>query len=81
MSVGVTPAVGLPMTNHPIPHRHRGTRAARSSRPHTGRQEPLVLRPACYVERDEAQEQAALAALADLLVPHLDQPEEKEEDA
>ncbi|HVX23208.1 MAG TPA: hypothetical protein VHB02_17840 [Acidimicrobiales bacterium] len=60
------------MTNHPTSHIHRGLRAAGSSRPKVHRQRPLDLQPARYLELDEAHEQAALAALVDLLVPHLD---------
>jgi hypothetical protein len=39
-----------------------------------------VLSAPCCVELDEAHEQAALAALADLLAPYLDRPVTSEEE-
>ena len=59
-------------TNHPI-HRHTGLKAAPSSRRQTCRQRPVVLSSPRYVELDDAHEQAALGALADLLAPYLEQ--------
>ena len=60
-------------TNHPI-HRHTGHTAASSSRQQTCRQRRVVLSSPRYVELDDAHEQAALGALADLLAPYMDRP-------
>lgn len=74
------PGRGLPMaTNHPI-HRHTGNTAASSSRQQTCRQRPIVLLSPRYVELDDAHEQAALGALADLLAPYLQGPVTDEEE-
>jgi hypothetical protein len=66
-------------TNHPI-HRHSGQAAASSARQKTCRQRPVVLISPRYVELDDAHEQAALGALADLLVPYLDRSATDEEE-
>jgi hypothetical protein len=74
------PGRGLPMaTNNPI-HRHTGHTAAFSSRQQTCRKRPVVLLSPRYVELDNAHEQAALGALADLLAPYLQGPITDEED-
>ena len=74
------PGRGLPMaTNHPI-HRHTGHTAASSSRQQTCRQRPVVLASPRYLELDDAHEQAALGALADLLAPYLNRPATDEEE-
>jgi len=74
------PGRGLPMaTNHPI-HRHTDHTAASSSRPQTCRQRPMVLLSPRYVELDDAHEQAAMGALADLLAPYLDRAATDEEE-
>jgi len=67
-------------TNQPT-RRRRGDKAPSSSRHRTCRQRPVVLQPPRYVELDESHEEAALAALADLLVPWLDQPETDQEES
>jgi hypothetical protein len=56
--------------NHPI-HRHSDGLTESSSRPKTLRQRPVVLLPVRYVECDDAHQEAALSALADLLAPYL----------
>jgi hypothetical protein len=79
-SSGAPPGRGLPMaTNHPI-HRHTGHTAASSSRQQTCRQRPVVLMSPRYVDLDDAHEQAALGALADLLAPYLQGPVTDEEE-
>lgn len=80
MSSGALPVVGLPMaTNHPI-HRHTGRPVAYSSRQQTCRQRPVVLLSPRYVDLDDAHEQAALGALADLLAPYLERSAVDEEE-
>jgi len=44
------------------------------SRQRACRQRPVVLSPARHVELDDAHEQAALSALADLLAPYQERP-------
>jgi hypothetical protein len=51
-------------------------RSATSSRRQPCPRLPFVLAPACYVDLNRAHEEAALTALADLLVPYLDSDEE-----
>jgi hypothetical protein len=81
MSGGALPGRGLPMaTNHPN-HRHTGHRAASSSRSQTCRHRPVVLLSPRYVDLDDAHEQAALGALADLLAPYLDRSAVDEEES
>ena len=66
------------MPAHPQPHRSRGEHAAVSSRRRPCRKLSLTLRPACYVDLDQAHEEAAVAALADLLAPYVvDQSDEE----
>lgn len=75
------PGRGLPMaTNHPI-HRHSGHMAASSSRRQACRQRSVVLLSPQYIELDDAHEQAALGALADLLAPYLERPATGEEES
>jgi hypothetical protein len=75
------PVVGLPMTTNQPTHRRYSDKATSSSRQRTCRQRPVVLQPSRYVELDHVHEEAALAALADLLVPYLDQPETNQEES
>ena len=65
------------MPAHHQSHRSRGERAAASPRRRPCRKASLILQPIRYVDLDEAHEEAAVAALADLLVPYV----EPEEDA
>ena len=67
-----------PMPAHHQSHRSRGEHAAISSRRRPCRQPVLTLQPARYVHLDQANEAAAVTALADLLAPYVDQPEEEE---
>lgn len=67
-------------TNHPI-HRHSGHEATSSARPKTCRQRPVVLSSPRYVELDDAHEQAALGAFADLLAPYLERSASSEEES
>ena len=64
------------MPAHHQPHRSSGEDAAVSSR-RPCRKASLILQPVRYVDLDQAHEEAAVAALADLIVPYL----EPEEDA
>ena len=64
------------MPAHHQPQRSRGEHAAASPR-RPCRKASLILQPVRYVDLDEAHEEAAVAALADLLVPYV----EPEEDA
>jgi len=67
------------MPAHHQPHRSRGEHAAVSSRRRPCCKPVLTLRPVCYVHLDRAHEEAALAALADLLVSYVvDQSHEEE---
>ena len=66
------------MPAHHVFHRSCGEHAAVSSRHRPCRTPTLTLQPARYVPLDQAHEEAAVAALADLLVPYVDQPEEEE---
>jgi hypothetical protein len=63
------------MPAHHQPHRSRGEHAAVSSRPRPCRRSHLTLEPASYVPLDHAHEEAAVAALADLLVLYGDVPD------
>ena len=60
------------MPAHYEPHRSRGEHAAVSSRRQQCRKASLILQPGRYVDLDQAHEEAAIAALADLIVPYLD---------
>ncbi len=79
MSGGALPVVGypwLPTTRFTVtpatrPRRHRAQ---------TRRKRPVVLMSPHYVELDDAHEQAALGALADLLAPCLKRPTTGEEE-
>ena len=51
-------------------------RSTASSRQRTCPKHQLVLAPACYVDLDQAHQDAAITALADLLVPYLEPDEE-----
>ncbi len=65
------------MSAHHQPHRSRGEHAAVSSRRRPCRRSRLTLEPATYIVLDHAHEQAAVAALADLLAPCVNAPEEE----
>ena len=66
-----------PMPAHHQPHHSCGEHAAVSSRRRPCRKQSLTLRPACYVDLDQAHEEAAVAALAGLLAPYVDQSDEE----
>ncbi len=64
-------------TSHRQPHRlagHPGTTPSRRPACHDSR---LVLHPGRYLELDDANEEAAVTALADLLAPYVEVPEEE----
>ena len=65
------------MPAHHQLHRSCGERAAVSSRHRPCRTPVLTLQPVRYVPLDEAHEVAAVAALADLLAPYVDQSDEE----
>ena len=65
------------MPAHHQLHRSRGEHAAVSSRRRPCRRPVLTLRSARYVHLDHAHEEAAVAALADLLAPYVDQSNEE----
>ena len=65
------------MPAHHQLHRSRGEQAAVSSCRRPCRNLSLTLRPARYVDLDQAHEEAAVAALADLLAPYVDQSDEE----
>ncbi len=69
------------MPAHHQPHRSRGEHAAVSSRRRPCGKPSLTLEPARYVTLDQALEEAALCALADLLAPCLVRSVEEEEAA
>ena len=69
------------MPAHHQPHRSCAERAAVSSRHRPCRTPSLTLQPARYVTLDQAHEEAALCALADLLAPCLVRSVEEEEAA
>lgn len=58
-------------------HRSRGEHAAVSSRSRQCRRSRLTLEPASYLDLDHAREEAAVAALADLLAMYVEAPEEE----
>jgi hypothetical protein len=66
------------MPAHHQPHRSCGEHAAVSSRRRPCRKPSLTLGPARHVTLDEAHEEAAVAALADLLAPYLVRSDEEE---
>ena len=67
------------MPAHHELHRSCGEHAAVSSRRRPCRTSSLTLGPARYVPLDQAHEEGAAAALADLLAPYVvDQPHEEE---
>jgi hypothetical protein len=66
------------MPAHHQPHRSRGEHAAVSSRRRPCRTPVLTLRPVRYVHLDEAHEEAAVCALADLFAPYLEHSAEEE---
>lgn len=66
------------MPAHHQPHRCRGEHAAVSSRRRPCRTPVLTLLAVRYVDLDRAHEEAALGALADLLAPYVDQPDQEE---
>ena len=66
------------MPAHPQPHRSRGEHAAVSSRRRPCRTPVLTLQSVRYVALDQAHEEAALCALADLLAPYLVRSDEEE---
>ncbi len=65
------------MPVHHQPHRPRGEHAAVSSRGRPCRTPVLTLQSGRYVTLDQGHEEAALTALADLLAPYVEVPEEK----
>jgi hypothetical protein len=65
------------MPAHHQSRRSSGERAAASPRHRPCRKASLILQPVRFVDLDQAQEEAAITALADLLAPYL----EPEEDA
>jgi hypothetical protein len=67
---GVASGRGQTMATNPPSLGHSGYKAASSSRQRACRQRPVVLSSARHVELDEAHEQAALSALADLLAQY-----------
>jgi hypothetical protein len=66
------------MPAHHQPHRSRGEHAAASSRRRPCRTTGLTLAPARYVPLGQGHEEAAVAALADLLAPYVEHSEEEE---
>ena len=64
------------MPAHHQSHRSRGARAAGSPRRRPCRKASLILQPVRFVDLDQAHEEAAIAALADLLAPYLDPDQE-----
>jgi hypothetical protein len=64
------------MPAHHELHRSCGEHAAVSSRRRPCRKLSLILGPARYVHLDQAHEEQAVAALADLLAPYVDQCDE-----
>lgn len=66
------------MPAHHQPHHSRGEHAAVSSRRRPCRTPVPTLEPARYVTLDQTHEEEAVAALADLLAPYLDQPDQEE---
>ncbi|MDA8313179.1 MAG: hypothetical protein M0Z46_21700 [Actinomycetota bacterium] len=66
------------MPAHPEPHRSRGEHAAASSRRRPCRNPSLTLRSPSYIPLDPAHEEAAVTALADLLAPYVDDPDDQE---
>lgn len=64
-------------TNHRQPHRPVGHPGTTPPRRPACRDSCLVLQPGRYLELDQAHEEAALAALADLLAPFTDQRDEE----
>ncbi len=65
------------MPAHHEPQRSCGEHAAVLSRHRPCRKPVLSLEPARYVPLDPAHEEAAVTALADLLVPYVDQSDEE----
>jgi hypothetical protein len=66
------------MPAHHEPHRSRGEHAAASSRRRPCRKVSLTLEPARCVPLDQGHEDAAVTALAGLLAPYVDRPDEEE---
>ena len=66
------------MPAHHQSHRSRGEHAAVSSRRRPCRTTVLTLQPVRHVTLDQAHEEAAVAALADLLAPYLVRSDEEE---
>ncbi len=66
------------MPAHHQSHRSRGDRAAASPRrrPCRKAKASLILQAVRYVDLDQAHEEAAIAALADLLVPYVESAED-----
>ena len=64
-------------TNHRQPHRLAGHPGTTPPRRRAYRDSRLALHPGRYLELDHDHEQAAVAALADLLAPYVEVPEEK----
>jgi hypothetical protein len=65
------------MPAHHQPHRSCGEHAAVSSRRRPCRKPSLMLQPVLYVQLEPIHEEAAVAALADLLAPYVDQSNEE----
>ena len=66
------------MPAHHQLHRSCGEHAAGSSRRRPCRTPVLTLQPARYVALDQAHEEAAVCALADLFAPYLEHSAEEE---
>lgn len=64
------------MPAHHQPHRSSGEHAAASPRRRPCRKASLILQPVRYIDLDQAHEEAAITALADLLAPYLDPDQE-----
>jgi hypothetical protein len=64
-------------TNHRQPHRLAGHPGTTPSRRPAYRDPRLVLQPGRYLELDQAHEESAVAAMADLLAPYVDQSDEE----
>lgn len=60
------------MPAHHQPHRSCGEHAAASPRPRACRKASLILQAARYVRLEQAHEETAVAALADLLAPYVE---------
>jgi hypothetical protein len=64
-------------TNHRQPHRPAGHPGTAPPRRPACRKPRLLLHPGRYLDLDHTPEEAAVAALADLLAAYVDAPEEE----